>query len=128
MEPGKDKNAGKSIIGDGKISLGAGTTLALESIASTFTEPDILPVMLPETGTVTIRIEGNRLRGDVDFSICTLTNLPGGYNITDHVTVTGTALGGRKGTLRVEEVTENGETVKKLILNVTPSGLILTFM
>ena len=120
-------NAGKSIIGDGKISLATGTTLALESTANTFTTPDILPVALPETGTAAINIDGERLKGGVDFAICTLADLPDGYNVANHVTVTGTALTGRKYTVKTVEVTGNETTVTKLVLNITPSGLILIF-
>ena len=118
-------NAGKSIIGDGKISLGAGTTLALESTASTFTTQNILPVILPETGTVTIRINGTKLKGGVDYAICTLTDLSDGYNVSDHVTVTGTALDGRKYEVKADKAVENEKTVTKLVLNIYPAGLIV---
>lgn len=118
---------GKKIIGAGKISLAAGTTLALESTSNTFTAPDILPVALPETGTAAINIDGERLKGGVDFAICTLADLPDGYNVANHVTVTGTALTGRKYTVKTVEVTENEETVTKLVLNIVPSGLMLIF-
>jgi autotransporter-associated beta strand protein len=117
--------AGKSIIGDGKISLGAGTTLALESTASTFTTQNILPVMLPETGTATIRIDGTKLKGGVDYAICTLTDLSDGYKVSDHVTVTGTALDGRKYEVKTDKAVENEKTVTKLVLNIYPVGLIV---
>ena len=118
-------NAGKSIKGAGTISLAAGTTLALESTASTFMEADIIPVTLPTTGTATIKIDGTRIRGGRDFPICTLSDLPEGYNVADHVTVTGTALDGRKYDVKTVEVTENETTVTKLVFSIASAGMML---
>ncbi len=120
-------NAGKAIKGAGTISLAAGTTLAFESTSSTFATPDIVPVALPETGAVTINIDGTKLRGRVDHTICTLTELPDGYNVSDHVTVTGTALDGRKYEVKTVEVTENEPTVTNLVLDIQPTGLMVIF-
>ena len=48
-------------------------------------------------------------------------------NLADHVTVTGTALDGRKYVVKAVEVTENETTVTKLVLNILPGGLIVIF-
>jgi len=120
-------NTGKSIIGDGKISLAAGTTLALESTAGTFTEADVIPVALPESGRATINIDGTKLRACQDFTVCKLSTLPEGYNVANHVAVTGTALDGRRYSVKAVEVTEDETTVTKLVLNVASSGLIVIF-
>ena len=118
---------GKTIAGSGTISLAAGTTLSLESTARTFAEPDIIPVTLPETGKATIKIDGTRLGSDQDFVVCSLTDLPEGCNVADHVIMTGTAINGRKCKVKAVEVTENEKTVTKLVANISPTGLILTF-
>ena len=49
--------------------------------------------------------------------LCTLASVP--ENLADHVTVTGTALDGRKASVRVE----NG----KLVLNIESTGLMVIF-
>ena len=103
------------------------TTLALQSTADTFTEAEILPVTLPETGAATLKIDGTRLFSGVDYTICSLTDLPEGYVLKDHLNVTGTALGGRKCEVKAVEVTENEKTVTKLVANINPIGLILIF-
>ena len=107
-------NAGKKITGNGTISLAAGTTLALPANADrTFTTRDILPVTLPSEGTATLRIDGEKeLRGG-DYVL--LNSVPTGY--AEHLTVTGTALGGRTATL-----TDDGE---HLILSIPPRGLTI---
>ncbi len=109
-------NAGKKITGNGTISLAAGTTLALPANADrTFTARDIIPVTLPEEGKATIRIDGEKpLKGGEYFLF---NSVPAGY--ADHLTVTGTALNGRKATL-----TDDGEN---LILSVPPTGLTVIF-
>lgn len=113
-------NAGKSIIGDGKISLGAGTTLAFASTSREFATPDIVPVMLPDEGAATIRIDGKRLRGG-EHVLCNLASVP--ENLADHVTVTGEALDGRRYKVKVVEETENEKTIHKLVIDIYPDGL-----
>ena len=117
-------NAGKKILGAGTISLAAGTTLALESTDREFATPDIVPVTLPEEGKATINIDGTRLRSG-EHVLCTLASVP--ENLADHVTVTGTALNGRKYEVKAVEVTEGETTVTKLVLNIQPAGLTLIF-
>lgn len=109
-------NAGKKILGEGTISLGAGTTLALDSGAlgtvgdEGFT-PSIPGLVLPATGTATIRIDGARLKsGDHEIA-----NVASGTIANDALDSASVALDGRKGTLRVED--------GKLILNIQPGGL-----
>ena len=115
-------NAGKKILGEGTISLVAGTTLALASTSSTFATPDIVPVTLPADGTATINIDGDRLRSG-EHVLCTLASVP--ENLANHVTVTGTALGGRKYEVKAVEVTENETTITQLVLNIYPAGLMM---
>ncbi|MBE6383437.1 MAG: hypothetical protein E7049_10580 [Lentisphaerae bacterium] len=117
-------NAGKKILGAGTISLAAGTTLALESTDREFATPDIVPVTLPEEGAAKICIDGMRLRRG-EHVLCTLASVP--ENLADHVTVTGTALDGRKYEVKAVEVTENETTVTKLVLDILPTGLMLIF-
>ena len=107
-------NAGKSIVGEGKVSLAAGTTLVLTADSKDFT-PCIPGLALPTEGTATIRIDGARLKSG-DHVIATVAS-----GTTENVTLdlSGTALDGRKGTLRVE----NG----KLFLSIVPDGLMIIF-
>jgi len=118
-------NAGKKILGEGTISLSSGTTLAFESTANTFATPDIVPVTLPAEGAATIRIDGERLKSGEDFTVCSLTDLPDGYVLKDHLNITGTALDGRKYEVKTVEVTENETTVTKLVLNIYPAGMMV---
>ena len=115
-------NAGKKILGEGTISLAAGTKLALESTANTFATPDIVPVTLPAEGAATIKIDGTRLPSG-DHVLCTLASVP--ENLADHVTVTGMALDGRKYEVKAVEVPENETTVTKLVANIQSAGLML---
>lgn len=109
-------NAGKKILGEGTISLGAGTTLALDSGAlgtvgdEGFT-PCIPGLALPAEGTATLRIDGNRLKSG-DHEIANVASDTTANVALDSDSV---ALDGRKGTLRVED--------SKLILNIQPGGL-----
>ncbi|MBQ1475620.1 MAG: hypothetical protein IIZ32_10020, partial [Ruminococcus sp.] len=116
--------AGASL-GTGAITLGAGTTLTLSSTGNMFT-PIANTLNLPtgENEVATIRIDGTRLRGG-EHVLCTLESVP--QNVADHVSVTGTALDGRTYTVKTVEVAENETTVTKLVLNITPSGLMLIF-
>ncbi len=118
-------NAGKKVTGNGTISLAAGTTLALKSTGREFATPDIVPVTLPAEGAATIRIDGERLKSGEDFTVCSLTDLPGGYVLKDHLNITGTALDSRKYEVEAVEVTENETTVTKLVLDILPTGLML---
>ncbi len=103
--------------GNGTISLAAGTTLALPSNADrTFTTPDIIPVTLPDDGTATIKIDGGKLRNDVDYVL--LNSVPTGY--AEHLVVTGSALDGRR-----YRLTDDGEG--HLVLNIPSPGTILYF-
>ena len=117
-------NAGKTITGDGTISLAAGTTLALASTGYEFATPDIVPVTLPSEGAATIRIDGTRLRSG-EHVLCTLASVP--ENLADHVTVTGMALDSRKYEVKTVEETEDETTVTKLVLNILPGGLMVIF-
>jgi autotransporter-associated beta strand protein len=112
-------NAGKKILGAGTISLSSGTTLAFESTGREFATPDIVPVMLPDEGAATIRIDGKRLVSGKHV-LCTLASVP--ENLSSHVIVTGTALDGRKYKVETEEVTENEKTVINLVINIYPDG------
>ena len=120
-------NAGKKITGNGTISLAAGTTLALKSTGSEFATPDIVPVTLPAEGAATICIDGERLKSGEDFTVCSLTDLPDGYVLKDHLNITGTALNGRKYEVKAVEETENETTVTKLVANIKSAGLMLIF-
>ena len=113
-------NAGKKITGNGTISLSSGTTLALTSTSREFATPDIVPVMLPDEGAATIRIDGTRLASG-EHVLCTLASVP--ENLAAHVIVTGTALDGRKYKVETDEVTENEKTVTKLVIDIYPDGL-----
>ena len=118
-------NAGKKITGNGTISLAAGTTLALKSTGREFATPDIVPVTLPSEGAATICIDGERLKSGEDFTVCSLTDLPDGYVLKDHLNITGTALNGRKYEVKAVEETET--TVTKLVANIQSAGLMLIF-
>ena len=120
-------NAGKKITGNGTISLAAGTTLALKSTGREFAAPDIVPVTLPAEGAATICIDGERLKSGEDFTVCSLTDLPDGYVLKDHLNITGTALNGRRYEVKAVEVTENETTVTKLVANIQSAGLMLIF-
>ena len=108
-------NAGKSIGGEGKISLAAGTKLVLDSgalgvIDDTEFTPCIPGLVLPATGTAKIRIDGARLRSG-DHAIAPVASGETGSVAPD---LSGTALDGRRATLRVER--------GNLILNIEPNG------
>ena len=120
-------NAGKKITGNGTISLAAGTTLALKSTGREFATPDIVPVTLPSEGAATICIDGERLKSGEDFTVCSLTDLPDGYVLKDHLNITGTALDGRKYEVKAVEATENATTVTNLVANIQSAGLMLIF-
>lgn len=72
--------------------------------------------------TATINIDGDRLRSG-EHVLCTLASVP--ENLANHVTVTGTALGGRKYEVKAVEVTENETTITQLVLNIYPAGLMM---
>ena len=109
-------NSGKKITGNGTVSLAAGTTLALDASAlgaigdEGFT-PCIPSLALPAEGAASIRIDGTRLRSG-DYVIATVA--PGTAADVD-IDLSGTALDGRKASVRVEE--------GKLVLNIVPTGL-----
>ena len=112
-------NASKKITGNGIISLAAGTTLALDSsaigaIGDTEFTPCIPGLALPETGTATLQIDGSRLHSG-DYVI--LNSVPAGY--AGHLTVTGTAIDGRRTALKNDGA--------NLILTIVPSGLVISF-
>jgi len=107
--------ANTHITGTGTISLAAGTTLALPSNADrTFTTPDIIPVTLPVEGTAIIKIDGGKLRHNVDYVL--LNSVPAGF--AEHLVVTGTALDGRH-----YRLTDDGEG--HLVLNISSPGTAL---
>ena len=112
-------NAGKSIVGEGTVSLAAGTTLALDSsalgaIGDTEFAPCIPGLALPEAGTATIRIDGARLSSG-DHVIAAVAS-----GTTDNVTLdpASAAMVGRRGFLRVED--------DNLVLKVVPKGLTIS--
>ena len=108
-------NAGKKIFGTGTISLAAGTTLALPANSDrTFTTPDIVPVTLPEEGTATIKIDGGKLRNNVDYLL--LKSVPAGY--ADYLAITGSALDGRHYNL-------SDDSEEHLVLNVVFPGTVI---
>ncbi|MBO7236652.1 MAG: hypothetical protein J6V45_01040, partial [Kiritimatiellae bacterium] len=111
--------AGKKILGAGTISLSSGTTLAFASTSREFATPDIVPVMLPDEGAATIRIDGKRLVSGKHV-LCPLASVP--ENLSSHVIVTGTALDGRRYKVETEEVTENEKTVINLVINIYSDG------
>ena len=97
--------------GTGSISLAAGTTLALSANDDkTFSVRDIVPVTLPDSGTATLQIDGPQLRSG-DYVL--FNSVPAGY--ADHLTVTGTAIDGRRTVLK-----DDGTS---LILTIVPTGL-----
>ena len=108
-------NAGKKITGNGKISLAAGTKLVLDSGAlGAMGDEGFIPcipgLVLPATGTAKIRIDGARLRSG-DHAIAAVASGETGSVVPD---LSGTALAGRRATLRVEG--------GNLILNIEPNG------
>ena len=100
--------------GTGAITLGAGTKLVLTANSKDFTALTNT-LNLPTEGTATIRIDGTRLKSG-DNIIATVAS-----GDTDNVALdpASTALDDRKGTLRVEG--------GNLILNITPTGLMIIF-
>ena len=108
-------NAGKKITGNGKVSLAAGTTLALDSsalgaIGDVEFVPCIPGLALPTTGAATIRINGRRLRSG-DHVVATVA--PGtAANVAPDLS--STALDGRRASFRVD----NGV----LVLNIQSNG------
>ena len=109
-------NAGKKILGEGTISLAAGTTLALPAnVDRTFTTREIIPVMLPEEGKATLKIDAEHSLRIGEYVL--LNSVPAGY--AEHLAVEGTALSGRKASLK-----DDGEN---LILDVKSAGVMLVF-
>lgn len=101
----------------GKVSLAAGTTLALppNKTDGTFeTRSNLTSLTLPSTGTAKLKIDGTKLNvGDH----VVLNSVPTGY--ADHLVVEGTALD--KGRRIVKLVEVDG----KLVLRVTNRGFIV---
>ena len=108
-------NAGKKITGNGKVSLAAGTTLALDSsalgaIGDVEFVPCIPGLALPTTGAATIRINGRRLRSG-DHVVATVVSGTAANVVPD---LSGTALNGRRASFRVD----NGI----LVFNIQSNG------
>lgn len=101
-------------LGTGDITLGAGTTLALTATSSTFTALTNA-LNLPTTGAATIRIDGARLSSG---SHTIASNVAAGATTNVVLDPAGTALGGRKASLRVED--------GSLVLRIEPCGMILS--
>ena len=102
--------------GNGTISLAAGTTLALPAnVDRTFTTREIVPVTLPEEGKATLKIDAEHSLRIGEYVI--LNSVPAGY--AEHLAVEGTALGGRKASLK-----DDGEN---LVLDVKSAGVMLVF-
>ena len=111
-------NAGKSIVGNGKVSLAAGTTLALDSsalgaIGDVEFVPCIPGLALPTTGAATIRIDGKRLSSG-DHVVATVVSGTAANVAPD---LSGTALDGRKASFRID----NGS----LVLNIEPNATVI---
>jgi hypothetical protein len=116
VENGATLQINKDVVvgGTGSISLAAGTTLALPANDDkTFSVRDIVPLTLPTEGTATLRIDGARLKSG-DYVI--LDSVPTGY--AEHLTVTGTAIDGRR-----TELKDDGTS---LILTIVPRGFIIS--
>ena len=109
-------NAGKKITGaNGRIALDAGATLALVSGGTDDFTSRIEPaVTLPTEGVATIRIDGARLSSG-DHTI--LSNVTAGTTSNVTLDPASTALGGRKGSLRIDG--------SNLVLTNEPSGTIM---
>lgn len=103
-------NAGKKILGEGTISLAAGTTLKLMSGSDrkipTF---ENLSLALPADGAATLRIDGETPVKSGDYVL--FGNVTGGS--AEHLTVAGTVA--HHATVKVDE--------RGLVLTVLPSGL-----
>ena len=98
------------------MTLDYGTTLSFFNASNDFsTDPAIRLSGIGE-GNTTIKVDGQRLKSSTDIELIS-SGAPAGC--ADHVTVTGTALGGRKYTLREEG--------GKLYLNIRPSGMMVIF-
>ena len=96
------------------LSKAAKPTLALPANDDkTFSVRDIVPLTLPIEGTATLRIDGERLKSG-DYVI--LDSVPTGY--AEHLTVTGTAIDGRR-----TELKDDGTS---LILTIVPRGFIIS--
>ena len=108
-------NAGKKITGNGKVSLAAGTTLALDfsalgAIGDVEFVPCIPGLALPTTGIATIRINGRRLRSG-DHVVATAVSGTAANVVPD---LSSAALDGRRASFRVD----NGI----LVLNIQSNG------
>ena len=101
-------------LGTGEITLGDGTTLALTATSSTFTALTNA-LNLPTTGAATIRIDGARLSSG---SHTIASNVAAGATANVVLDPAGTALGGRKASLRVED--------GSLVLRIEPCGMIIS--
>ena len=101
-------------LGTGEITLGGGTTLALTATSSTFTALTNA-LNLPTTGAATIRIDGARLSSG---SHTIASNVAAGATANVVLDPAGTALGGRKASLRVED--------GSLVLRIEPCGMIIS--
>ena len=99
-------------LGNGAITLGAGTTLALTATSKEFS-PLANTLNLPTTGTATIRIDGARLKSGYQ-EIATV-----GTGATANVALDpeSPAIGGRRASLRVED--------GKIVLNIIFPGTLI---
>ena len=96
------------------VSLAAGTTLALPASTTTPVERTLPSLTLPADGTAAIRIDGPELDyGEYDL----LSSVPEGYK--EHLSVEGSALGGKRGRL--------ASVGGKLKLRIVKPGLIISF-
>ena len=94
------------------VSLSAGTTLALPASTTTPVERTLPSLTLPADGTAAIRIDGPALGyGEYDL----LSSVPEGYR--EHLSVEGSALGGKKGRLAA--------VGGKLKLRISKAGLLI---
>ena len=108
--------ASGATFGNSAITLDYGTTFSFFNASNDFSTDPAIRLSGNGEGKTTIKVDGRRLKSGTDIELIS-SGAPVGC--AERVTVTGTALGGRKYTLRED----NG----KLLLNVTPSGLMLIF-
>ena len=100
-------------LGDGTVTLGAGTTFAFANSGSTLSLPS--PIVLPDSGVATLRIGGDRLKSG-DHTI--LASAPEGAAAHLAIDQSSLAIDGRKYSLTEKE--------GALVLNIVPiPGLML---
>ena len=119
VENGATLQINKDVVvgGTGSISLAAGATLAIPANDDrTISVRDIVPLVLPDTGTATLRVDGNTRLPSGKYTL--LDSVPENYANLE-VDRTTAAIAGRHAS--VDE--KNGQ----LVLNIVPDGLMIIF-